>query len=78
MKVSLNTIKQFTKVDLPVDELVQKINQQLGGVEGITNLGERYEGAVIAKVIKCEKHPNADKLSLCEIDAGTGENVQVV
>lgn len=78
MKVSLNTIKQFTDVNVPVDELIAKINQQLGGVEEVANLGERYKDAVIAKVNKCEKHPNADKLSVCEIDAGTGENVQVV
>ncbi len=78
MKVSLNTVKQFTSVDLPVDELVAKINQQLGGVEDVVDLNARYDGAVIAQVVKCEKHANADKLSVCEIDAGTGENVQVV
>lgn len=78
MRVSLNTIKQYTTVDLPVNELVEKINRQLGGVEEVIDLGKRYEGAVIARVVKCEKHPNADKLSVCEIDAGTGENVQVV
>lgn len=78
MKVSLNTIKQYTRVDISVDELVEKINRQLGGVEEVTDLGTRYEGAVIARVVKCDKHPNADKLSVCEIDAGTGENVQVV
>ncbi len=79
MKVSLNTVKQYIDFDLPsVDELVAKINAQLGGVEEVIDLGKRYEDATIAKVVKCEKHPNADKLSVCEIDAGTGENVQVV
>ncbi|HET8884499.1 MAG TPA: phenylalanine--tRNA ligase subunit beta [Candidatus Saccharimonadales bacterium] len=78
MKVSLNIVKQFTDVDVPVDELVQKINQQLGGVEEVIDLGVRYKDAVIAKVVNCEKHPNADKLSVCEVDAGTGKNIQVV
>ncbi|HRJ91271.1 MAG TPA: phenylalanine--tRNA ligase subunit beta, partial [Candidatus Saccharibacteria bacterium] len=78
MKVSLNTIKQFTQVNLPVDELVKKINQQLGGVEDVIDLRKRYEGAVIAQVVKCEKHPNADKLSVCEIDDGSGQLTQVV
>lgn len=78
MRVSLNTIKQYTDVDLPVGELVARINQQLGGVEEVIDLGERYKDAVIAKVVKCDKHPNADKLSVCEIDAGTGEYIQVV
>ena len=78
MRVSLNTVKQYTDIDVSLHELVTKINAQLGVVEKVTDLGERYKDAVIAKVVKCEKHPNADKLSVCEIDAGTGENVQVV
>lgn len=70
MKVSLNTVKQFTKVALPIDELVAKINGQLGGVEGVTDLGVRYEGATIVKVISCVKHPNADRLNVCMVDDG--------
>ena len=78
MKVSLKTVRQFTNVDIGVEELVEKINQQLGAVEEVIDLGSRYQGAVIARVVKCTKHPDADKLSVCEIDAGTGENIQVV
>jgi phenylalanyl-tRNA synthetase beta chain len=70
MKVSLNTIKQYTDVDLSVDELVKKINEQLGGVEEVTDLGKRYEGATIVKVVSCGDHPNADKLHVCKIDDG--------
>lgn len=70
MKVSLNWIKEFTDVKLTVDELVTKIGAQLGAVEEVINLGERYEGIVVAKVVSCHKHPNADKLSLCKVDDG--------
>lgn len=70
MKVSLNTVKQFTSVDVPVDELVQKINQQLGGVEDITDLADKYKDAVIVQVLSAVKHENADKLSVCIIDDG--------
>ncbi len=81
MKVSLKTVKYYTggELDLSdVDGLVAKIGAQLGAVEEVIDYGKRYEGVVVAKVVKCEKHPDADKLSVCEIDAGTGENVQVV
>lgn len=79
MKVSLNAIKQLIDFDLPpVDELVQRINQQLGGVEEVVDLGEKYKDALVVKVVECEKHANADKLNVCKIDAGTGELVQVV
>lgn len=70
MKVSLNSIKQFTGVDLPVDELVDKINQQLGGVEEVVDLGVRYKDALIVKVISAVQHPNADRLRVCLIDDG--------
>lgn len=78
MKVSLNTVKQFTKVDLPVDQLVSKINQQLGGVEEVIDLKAKYQDAKIVRVMECDKHPNADRLNVCKIDAGTGELIQVV
>ncbi|MFZ1801625.1 MAG: phenylalanine--tRNA ligase subunit beta [Candidatus Saccharimonas aalborgensis] len=70
MKVSLNLIKQFTSINIPVDELVATINNQLGGVEEVTELGVRYKNITIVKVVSCEKHPNADKLSVCKIDDG--------
>jgi len=70
MRVSLNTVKQYTDVDVPVDELVQKINQQLGGVEAVIDLGAKYKDAVIVKVVECEKHPDADRLNVTKIDDG--------
>jgi len=53
-----------------VDEIVQKIGLQLGAVEDVVRTGDKYDGVVTAKVVSCEKHPNADKLSLCMIDDG--------
>ncbi len=70
MKVSLNWVKQFTDVDIPTDELVKLATERLGGIEGVTDLSKQYEGVVVAKVVSCEKHPNADKLSLCKVDDG--------
>lgn len=77
MKISLNWIKQFTDIDVSVDELVEKIGAQLGAVEEVIDLGKKYQGIVIAKVLSCEKHPNADKLQVCKIDdGGKVENVE--
>ncbi len=70
MKVSINWLKEFTDVKMPVDELVTKIGAQLGAVEEVIDLGKKYQGIVIAKVVTCQKHPNADKLSVCTIDDG--------
>ena len=70
MRVSLNTIKQYTQVDLSIDELVAKINSQLGTIEQVIDLGERYAGAIIVKVVSCVDHPNADRLHVCMVDDG--------
>ena len=71
MKVSLSVIKQLINFELPpVDELVQRINQQLGSVEQVDNLAERYRGARVVRVVECAKHPNADRLSVTKIDDG--------
>ena len=70
MKVSINWMKQFggQGLDMPTDKLVEKIGAQLGAVEEVIEWGPPYDGIVVVKVITCEKHPNADKLSLCTVD----------
>jgi phenylalanyl-tRNA synthetase beta chain len=70
MKVSLNWIKQFTDIDMSIDELVERIGAQLGAVEEVENLGAKYQGVVVAKVVSCVDHPNADRLHVCTIDDG--------
>ncbi len=79
MKVSLNQVKQYVDFELPpVDELVARINAQLGGVEEVIDLADKYKDAKIVRVVECEKHPDADRLSVCKVDAGGDELVQVV
>lgn len=78
MKVSVNWIRLMNRnygcsdsSELAdIDKLVEKIGQQLGAVEEVINIAERYTGIVVAKVVSAEKHPNADKLSLCLVDDG--------
>src|SRR3989344_7497215 len=75
MKISVNWMQRLAgdvKI-MPkggIDELVRKIGAQLGAVEEVIDLGKKYQGIVIAKVVECEKHPNADKLHICKIDDG--------
>lgn len=78
MRVSLNEIKQYVDFELPsVDDLVKRINEQLGGVEDVIDFGDIYKDAIIVKVVSCEKHPNADKLHVCLVDdAGAAKDVE--
>jgi phenylalanyl-tRNA synthetase beta chain len=74
MKVSINSIKRrgYPELfELPLEQLVDKINGQLGALEEEPfYLGALYEGIVVAKVVSCEKHSNADKLNVCLVDDG--------
>ncbi len=73
MKVSLNLAQYYGNVDLkgiPRDELLRRVGAQLGAVEEVIDWAPKYEGAIIVKVVSCEKHPNADKLHVCRIDDG--------
>ena len=71
MKIDLNTIKWFLDFDLPaVDEVVEKIGSQLGAVEEVIDVGKKYQGIIIAKVVECRKLEGTDHLSLCKIDDG--------
>ncbi len=72
MKISLESIKALGYEDvfkLPINELTDKINAQLGALqEGPVNLGVLFNEVYVAKVVSCEKHPQADRLHVCLID----------
>ena len=71
MKVSLNIVRSLINFELPsVDKLVSRVNQQLGGVEEVIDLGAKYAGARIVRIVECGKHPDADRLSVTKIDDG--------
>ena len=71
MKVSLNIVKSLVNFELPpVDELVARVNVQLGSVEKVIDLSAQYKDARIVHVVQCEPHPNADRLHVCLIDDG--------
>jgi phenylalanyl-tRNA synthetase beta chain len=70
MKISVNWLREFTNIKLPIDELITRIGAQLGEVEEVIDYGKQYEGVVVVKVVACDPHPNADKLQICKIDDG--------
>jgi phenylalanyl-tRNA synthetase beta chain len=78
MKVSLTWLKQLVRVDRPVAELAHALT--MGGleVEEITPAAAPFTGIVVAHVKSVAPHPNADKLRVTEVDAGTGETLQIV
>jgi phenylalanyl-tRNA synthetase beta chain len=70
MILSLNWIKQFTEVDGSIDELTKLIGTRLVEIENVTDLGAKYQGIIVAKIMHCEKIVDSDHLNLTLIDDG--------
>jgi len=73
MKVTLNWLKQYVDFDWSPDALSERLTMLGIEVEGVKKTGGEFEGIVVAQVITRDKHPNADKLSLCRVNDGKGE-----
>lgn len=78
MKISLNWLRNYIDFDLPVEKLVDGLIHLGFDIESYENEGDKLKGFVIGKVIERKKHPNADKLSVCKVDIGIGELLNIV
>jgi len=78
MLFSVNWLKKWVDIDLPVDELAGKLTASGLEVDTVKPVAAPFSGVVVAEILACEAHPNADKLKLCSIDFGGPEPVQVV
>lgn len=78
MKISLNWLRDYIDINLPVNELVKGLIDLGIEVESVEDQSAVLKNFVIGKVIERAKHPNADKLSVCKVDVGTGELLNIV
>ena len=78
MRVSLSWLRELVQVDDSVDDLAERLSMAGFEVEDVDDLSARARGVVVGHVLTREKHPNADKLSVCSVDIGAEEPVQIV
>ncbi|MDR2688786.1 MAG: phenylalanine--tRNA ligase subunit beta [Azoarcus sp.] len=78
MQFSENWLRTF--VNPPLDSTALGHLMTMAGleVEEARPVAPPFTGVVVARIVDAEKHPNADKLKLCKVDAGTGELLQIV
>ena len=70
MIVSVNWLKKFVDIDMPIDELVTLIGARLVEVEGTEDLSEKYKDVIASRVVSAEKMENSDHLSVVYLDDG--------
>jgi phenylalanyl-tRNA synthetase beta chain len=78
MKLPLSWLHQWIEVSASPEQIAEALTTRGFYVEGIEHHGLRYPGLVVARVLEAEKHPNADKLKLCKVDAGGETPLRIV
>ena len=81
MKLSYNWLKQYVDIDvdpLELSDILTNIGLEVEGLEKFQSVKGGLQGVVIGKVLTCEKHPNADKLSVTTVDVGDGKVLPIV
>ena len=78
MKFTLDWLKEHLDTTASVDEISRTLTMIGLEVESVADQGAALAKFVVARIVSATKHPNADKLQVCKVDAGTGELLSVV
>ena len=81
MKISYNWLKQYLDMDMPIDKLSELLTDcglEVEGLEKWESVKGGLQGIVIGEVKTCERHPNADRLSVTTVEVGNGTVLPVV
>ena len=81
MQISYNWLRDFIQTDLSAEEvstLLTDLGLEVEGIEQYQSIKGGLDGVVIGKVLSCEKHQNADKLNVTQVDIGLDAPVQIV
>ncbi len=81
MKISYNWLKDYIKADITpvkISEILTSIGLEVEGLEKHETVKGGLNGLVVGHVLECQKHPDADKLSITKVDVGTGVSLNIV
>ena len=81
MKISYNWLRDYLDFDAGVEELsaiLTGLGLEVEGIEEWESINGGMQGVVIGRVLTCERHPDADRLSVTTVDAGGPEPLQIV
>ena len=78
MKITYDWLKDHLQTNKPEKLLIDKLTDIGLEVENIEEASTNLDKFLIAKIIKSEKHPNADRLKVCKVDVGDKKDIEVV
>ena len=78
MKITSDWLKEHLDTKLDENQIIEKLTDVGLEVESVEKQGGELDEFIVAKILKAEKHPNADKLRVCDVDIGKENPVKVV
>ena len=78
MKITTNWLKEHLDTKLNENQIIDKLTDVGLEVEGVDSQSGELDEFIIAKILKAEKHPDADRLKVCDVDIGLDNPVKVV
>src|SRR5947199_9807731 len=78
MKFSVNWLREFVELPPSIDALAELLTMSGVEIEGIQKRGADFDKVVVAQIMDSKPHPNADRLTVCVVDDGTGTKRQIV
>ncbi|MBW4501639.1 MAG: phenylalanine--tRNA ligase subunit beta [Scytonema hyalinum WJT4-NPBG1] len=78
MRISLKWLQELVELKLSPEELAETLTLAGFEVEDVEDRRTWAAGVVVGKVLERQPHPNADKLSVCQVDIATGETLNIV
>jgi phenylalanyl-tRNA synthetase beta chain len=78
MKITTNWLKEHLDTKFNENQIIDKLTDIGLEVEGVVSQSGELDSFIVAKILKVEKHPDADRLKVCDVDIGSGEPVKVV
>src|SRR6059058_4756391 len=78
MKFSVNWLREFVELPKSPEEIADLLTRAGVETENIETRGTRIDKVIVAQITASSRHPNADRLTVCEVDDGSGTKRQIV
>jgi len=78
MNISTSWLREWINPNVTDEMLAEQLTMAGLEVDGIESVAPAFDNVVVGHVVSCEKHPDADKLNLCQVDIGESDNLQII
>ena len=78
MITPLSWLKNHLATKANLNQIAERLTEIGLEVENIKSSNDNLDNFIVCKIVKSQKHPNADKLKLCDVDIGSGDRKSVV